>query len=118
MDRRQVLVGMTAMGVAGSLNLDNLLNAQCTEPASKSTIPTASIRSRTSLTASSVHCSVPSRCALKRVHPSLKQGYGPLNSAPTGSCSRFVWGRTGILGRYILVQTTSTPKCVIPKAGY
>jgi hypothetical protein len=44
MDRRQVLVGMTAMGVAGSLNLDNLLNAQCTEPASKSTIPTASIR--------------------------------------------------------------------------
>jgi len=28
MDRRQVLVGMTAMGVAGSLNLDNLLSAQ------------------------------------------------------------------------------------------
>jgi len=28
MDRRQVLVGMTAMGVAGSVNLDNLLSAQ------------------------------------------------------------------------------------------
>jgi hypothetical protein len=29
MDRRQVLVGMTAMGVAGSLNLNDLLSAQC-----------------------------------------------------------------------------------------
>jgi len=44
MDRRQVLVGMTAMGVVGSLNLNDLLSAQCMEPATKSTIRTASVK--------------------------------------------------------------------------
>jgi YD repeat-containing protein len=44
MDRRQVLVGMTAMGVVGSLNLNDLVSAQCMEPATKSTIRTASVK--------------------------------------------------------------------------
>jgi len=39
MDRRQVLVGMTAMGVAGSLNLNELRSAQSGESATQN--PTA-----------------------------------------------------------------------------
>jgi hypothetical protein len=37
MDRRQILVGMTAMGVAGSLNLNELLRAQNVASATKNT---------------------------------------------------------------------------------
>ena len=44
MDRRQVLVGMTAMGVARSLNLDNLLSAQSIEPETKCKTATRAFR--------------------------------------------------------------------------